>query len=470
MRALFTSTTIFAFLLGFAASSARGEGPAAPAEAPRLDPSRVLDDYVKRAQPAYGWTLEGTETNGESRVLRVQLTSQVWQGLTWKHRLNVVVPPAAQGERARPGHALLLLTGSGREQQTLLFVSAIAARLGVPVAILHDVPNQPLLPPGEETPRGLREDALIAYTFQRFASSGDADWPALLPMTRAAIAAMDALGELSANLATEDASWRFGKLERFVTTGGSKRGWTTWLSAVADPRVIGIAPIVFDNLNFEVQIALHFETWGKPSPSIHDYTERGLLAMLRTQRGRDLVRIVDPWAYRERLDLPKLVLIATNDTYWPLDAVNVYRGGLPGELFCHYVPNTGHSAGLSVIPAVAGFFDHVTGRIPSIPDVRLAVSPRQGATIHVEANGAERVRAVRLWGTRIDGRDFTRAAWTTTSAQRSGAGWQAPLPEASQGETGRAAFIGEIQLDDSGGGGFTVHTPVQIWDLAPARE
>jgi PhoPQ-activated pathogenicity-related protein len=115
--------------------------------------------------------------------------------------------------------------------------------------------------------------------------------------------------------------------------------------------VIGIAPIVFDNLDYERQIALHFETWGKPSPSIHDYTDAGLLELLQTDRGRQLVQLVDPYSYADRLDLPKLALIGTNDTYWPLDSVNIYRGGLPGEFYCHYVPNAGHGAGLSVVSA-----------------------------------------------------------------------------------------------------------------------
>lgn len=422
--------------------------------------SDALDEYIARPQPSYGWKVRATETIGPVAVARLELTSQVWQGITWKHRLNLLIPKAAEGERARPEHALLVITGSGGERQHMQVASAVAAQLGVPVAILHDVPNQPLFREVTPNGKGLREDALIAYTFQKFAETGRADWPLLLPMARAAVAAMDALGEFSA----QAKPWEFGRLSKFVTCGGSKRGWTTWLSACVDPRVVGIAPIVYDNLNIPEQIALHFATWGHPSPSIHDYTERGLIPLLRSPRGQQLLRIVDPYAYRERLTVPKMAMIGTNDTYWPLEAIHLYRGGLPGELYCHYVPNTGHGVGPSIVQAIVGFFDAVTGRIPSLPRARLDVFPQRGARIRL-LSGAEQVEHVRLWASHVAGKDFTKSRWVRVEAERSEDGWRAALPDPCRADEGRVAFIGELEVDASNGAPFTVHTPVQVWEL-----
>lgn len=429
-------------------------------------PDQALERYVAKTQPAYRWSEVAREDRPDGvTVHRLELISQTWRGREWRHRLNVIVPPAATGERARPGHALLALTG-GSEKETLLILTGAALRMGVPVAILHDLPNQPLHP--DDAPdKSLKEDALIAHTLVQYVKTGDPEWPALLPMTRAAVSAMDALREWSLVQAAAG-SWPFGALEKFVTTGGSKRGWTTWLTAVADPRVIGIAPIVYDNLNMPAQIALHMKTWGHPSPSIHDYTDAGLLSLLDSARGRELIRIVDPYSYRDRLGLPKLVLIGTNDTYWPLDAINIYRSALPGDLYFHYATNTGHSGGLTMVNAIAGFFDCVTQRTPRLPDLRLTVLPHDAARIEVAAaSDAPRLRAAGLWTARVTGRDFTKAKWERLSAERAGDGWSVALPAALLSGDGRAAFIGEADLGDAAGAGFQIHTPVQVWELGP---
>lgn len=444
----------------------------APAQAAPPELSHVLEEYSHRAQPAYGWKITSRESQGGVELIHVELTSQVWKGLTWTHRLHVVVPPAATGVRARPGHALLAIAGSGNGKGMIGILTGTAVRLGVPVAVLQDVPNQPLFPEQNPQRNGLKEDALIAYTFTRFAQTGDPEWPALLPMTRSVVAAMDALGELSVAEASDPdraTPWAFGRLNRFITTGGSKRGWTTWLTGVVEPeRVIGIAPIVFDNLNFQAQIDLHLQTWGKPSPSIHDYTDAGLMDLLQTERGRQLLSVVDPYSYADRLDLPKMVMIGTNDTYWPLEAIHIYRGSLPGELYQHYVPGGGHGAGLSVVGALVGFFDDVTHRIPTLPELELVVRPDDGALIRprAAADGA-RFGRVRLWGSHVDGRDFTKSEWAAVDAAQNGTGWHAAFPEACRKESGSVALIGEVELHDSGGGSFTIHTPVQVWQPQP---
>ena len=454
--------TVATLLSGLACAGAALAGP---------DAGQALERYVRKPQAVYAWSAGGvSELEAGVVVHDLTLTSQTWQGTPWEHGFKVMVPPAAQGERARPGHALLVITGSGGKQKLVEMLAPLTAHMGVPVAILFDVPNQPLFK--DETPdgKGLREDAAIAHTFKKFVETGDPEQLLLLPMVRSAVSAMDALREFSqAQQAAGD--WAFGTLDKFVTTGASKRGWTTWLTSVVEPtRVIGIAPIVYDNLNMKAQIDYHMEVWGAPSPSIHDYTDRGLLEMLNLPQAEDLVRIVDPYSYADRLDLPKLQLIGTNDSYWPLDAIHLYRGGLPGNLYCHYVPNAGHRAGLSVVWAISGFFDAVTGRIAPLPEVSLNLVPAgKQAEIGLSSKvDSARIKGVRLWGTHVEARDFREANWEQTAAERVGPLYRAPLPANTlAGQGGHAAYLGEVELYDSNGASFLWHSPVQVWETAP---
>ena len=87
-----------------------------------------------------------------------------------------------------------------------------------------------------------------------------------------------------------------------------------------DPRVQALAPMVIDVLNMGPQMKHQVATWGKYSEQIHDYTERGIQKYMPTERGQALEQIVDPYSYRQTLTQPKLIILGTNDRYWPLDA------------------------------------------------------------------------------------------------------------------------------------------------------
>ena len=62
-----------------------------------------------------------------------------------------------------------------------------------------------------------------------------------LPMTKAAVRAMDAVTEFSQKMASV-------KIEKFMVAGASKRGWTTWTTMAVDKRVFAGIPIVMDML------------------------------------------------------------------------------------------------------------------------------------------------------------------------------------------------------------------------------
>src|SRR5262245_49532757 len=278
-------------------------------------PADALATYVAKPDDAFEWHVQRRYSHPDASVIELHFESQRWQGQPWKHQLLLVRPKRVEDER----HAVFIIGGgrwrdeyeaaTGEEplpEDAGLFV-AIARALKTPVVVLAQVPYQPLF--------DMTEDRLIAHSFERYLMTHDPEWPLLLPMVKSVVRAFDASSAFS------EREWG-APLERFTLTGGSKRGWTTWLTAAVDRRVTALAPIVIDALNMQRHFPHQSEAWGAPSASIKPYTDLGLDRILSSQEGEDLRQIVDPYSYRDKLTQPKLVVLATNDQYFPLDSAN----------------------------------------------------------------------------------------------------------------------------------------------------
>ncbi len=354
--------------------------------------------YVTQKDDAFSWQKVSSDRSPIGVALHeLRLTSQRWKGMVWRHTLLIAQPPKVTTDLA-----LLVIAGgetdSRGDPQSRLLASTAAIQLQALVAVLYAVPNQPLFD-------GLVEDHLIAHTFVKFLETGDWQWAALLPMTKSAVKAMDAVQQFAQkelNLTVNG----------FVVTGASKRGWTTWLTAVADPqRVKGIAPMVYDNLNIPAQMRHQREVFGGYSEQISEYTQRGLTDLADTEKARPLVQLIDPYAYLDRLTMPKLIINGTNDRYWALDAANFYFDDLRGEKYILYVPNSGH--GLEdvgrVVRAVMAFFDYLARRL-TFPQLQWTWAPKDGGmTLTVRSDPMP--KQVLLWRATAPTKDFRDAKW-----------------------------------------------------------
>src|SRR5262249_39201898 len=157
--------------------------------------------------------------------------------------------------RTEPTATMLLWNQGGKPSPTsLLAAFDLATKAKAPVAFLFGIPNQPLF--GK-----LTEDTLIAETFVRYLETKDDSWPLLFPMVKRLVKAMDAVQEFAKK------EWKHD-VKSFVVTGGSKRGWTSWLTGAADPRVKAIAPMVIDTLNMQKQMDYQLESYGAYSKMI----------------------------------------------------------------------------------------------------------------------------------------------------------------------------------------------------------
>lgn len=348
-----------------------------------------LDAFLRRPDPSYRYEAKRAE-NGR---LEIDLTSLTWQGTTWQHKILYQQPPKV----AAKGVGILYITGDGPTNGDLATLALVSAGTGMPVAMLFKIPNQPIW--------DLREDDLIAHTFQKYLETGDASWPLLFPMTKAALRAMDAVQDATKN--TDN------PIKRFVVCGASKRGWTTWLvGAAKDKRVIGIAPMVIDNLNLAAQMPHQLATWGEYSPQIQDYTRRGLQAQLATAKGQKLAAMVDPYSYRERIKMPTLIIRGSNDPYWTVDALDQYVGGLKMPHWLLNVPNAGHDlkGGFMAAESIGAFARSLAGG-PRLPKVDWSFFP-DGRQLTVQANpkGAS-YRDLRIWVAESDTLDFRKSEY-----------------------------------------------------------
>jgi PhoPQ-activated pathogenicity-related protein len=363
-----------------------------------------LQRYVTADDPVYRWEHVAQTSPQEGLVAHeVRLISQVWQGVTWQHRLRIITPQASNDASAL---ALLLVTGTGAAEQEWREALFMARALTAPVALLSDVPNQPLF-------GGLVEDDLLAHTFVQFLSTRDATWPLLLPMVKSVVRAMDAMQAFLPR------QWPL-PIAGFVVSGASKRGWTAWLTPVVDTRVKAIAPWVYDNLNLAQQLRHQQETWGHFSGQIAEYTERGLpQRLLAGEPGAvALAALVDPFNYRHYLAVPKLIVLGTNDRYWPLDALNVYYDALPGERYILYVANTGHTLQPGRERAVAGLMalvQHTAGRL-RLPTLH-GDAKVEGDTLALTLTSDRPPRSVRAWVATAPARDFREAHWEAFAMQ-----------------------------------------------------
>ncbi len=284
-----------------------------------------------------GWKWRFLEKN------HYEIVSQKWGGVEWRHTLKLYEPSWKTGYSGGCSGGYLEVSGDDAGEVDDSYGQELAEILGLPVAVLFQVPNQPIW--------DLREDDLIAHTFEQFLETGDLEWPLLVPMVRSVLAAMEALGEIAG-------------IQQFIVGGASKRGWTSWLAAATgDKRIRGIVPIVFDNLKMDRQMIRQTELWGEPSEMVNDYVRRQLHLISESERGEELVNLVDPIRQIHDIHCPALVINGANDAYWAVDALNLYYSDLPGGSAAVVVPNLGHSTGNRLFwgPALNRFGKFVFG-------------------------------------------------------------------------------------------------------------
>jgi PhoPQ-activated pathogenicity-related protein len=424
-----------------------------------LGADTALDRYVKKPDPSYRYEVVRTIPGEGYTTFVVDVTSQTWRTpadvdrTVWKHWLTIVKPDQVNGTTGY----LFITGGSVRDN-----APASAGRQYVEnaltthtvVAELRGIPNEPVQFTGETRTRN--EDAIIAYTWLKYLTTGDETWPLRLPMTKAAVRAMDTISAVMARPEAGNV-----QVEKFVVSGGSKRGWTTWTTAAVDKRVVAIVPLSIDLLNVVKSFEHHWKVYGFWAPPVKDYQDAGLMDWMHRPEYARLMEIEDPYSYRDRLKLPKLVMQAAGDQYFLPDSSRFYFDDLKGEKYLRYIPNTDHSlrntdAGES---SLAFYESVVNGK------------PRPEFSWTFEHNGDIRVvskdkpSAVKLWqATNPEHRDFRLETfgpqYKSSDLEESGPGVY--VAHVAKPDKGWTAYFVEMTYPSGGKYPFKFTTAVRV--------
>ena len=393
----------------------------------------ALERYVASPDPSYRWKAVAALPGSGYTTHLLELVSQRWRNESevdrprWQHQLRLVVPDEVANDAA-----LLVIAGGSNDKPApaqanpLLAIAAMMTRSVT--AELRMVPNQPLTFAGETDPRA--EDGIIAYSWDKYLRTGDETWPLRLPMTKSVVRAMDAITGFCRSPAGGGV-----EIGRFVLAGASKRGWTAWTAAAVDRRVAAVIPMVIDLLNIEASFEHHYRAYGFWAPAIAAYQASGIMRWAGTAELASLLEIEDPFAYRDRLSMPKFVVNSAGDQYFLPDSSRFYFDALIGEKYLRYVPNTDHSLkGSDARESVLAFYHAiVTGQ----PRPKFSWSFAPNGVIEVKT--ATQPLAAALWqATNPEARDFRLEtigpAYRRSTLEADGDGtFRARVPEPARG-------------------------------------
>ena len=325
-----------------------------------------FEAYLAEVDPVFEYELSNTIDGDGYTAFVIRMVSQEWltedivNETKWWHWLTVVVPNEVDHE------AGFLWIGGGTnytempESVNPMLLHAALTTNSI-TADLHNVPFQPIAFLNDDRLEQRYEDDLIAYGWRKFMEGGaeddDAEWLARFPMTTAAVRAMDTITDF---IYKEYAH----VVDSFVVGGASKRGWTTWTTAIFDDRVIALTPVVIDLLNVIPSFQHHWQSLGEWSPAIREYENERIMDWMYSAEFARMLELVDPYSYLDRLTMPKFIVNAASDEFFLPDSWQFYWGDLQGDNYLRYVPNSGHSTSDTDIGySIAAFHYSILNRV-----------------------------------------------------------------------------------------------------------
>lgn len=434
--------------------------PACNSQGPQSDDSQVLSCYRQHlAQQPLDYTfVDNKEVPREYRYIlndvlpsryridpskppvqinTYQLTSQSWSpaGLVtpakWSHDVSIYIPRDVKGTTA--------VIAIDMTPQVMI---ALAQSTNTIVVSLDNIPAIGLVYQNDKTPRV--EDDSIGRSFELFTDNPDQrqDLPLHVPMAAA----------ISQTIRLAQKELKPWHVDKFIVTGASKRGWASWLAGISDPSVVAIVPFVADILNTKDIIKHMYQTYGGNWPiAFKPYYDHKIDLDLDKPAFGKLMKIEDPLQYlgsseASRLAIPKYIVNASGDDFFPADDSHYYYDKLPGEKSMRVAPNSDHNGianfmQSSLIPFVNRFQKH-----EALPTVTVAKADAGNPDQRLVTFSEKPTKVVQWTAVNTASRDFryncgiryqaepltaTDANTVNLALNYSGAGWQSRFIEAT---------------------------------------
>ena len=301
-----------------------------------------MKDYIESTKNEFSYEIEDIIYEEEWTGFHIKMISGEWldkkkvEDVEWSHYVDIVIPNETITETA-----IMFIDGGVKDDNYFRLDSVsvgYALKTKSIIVNIHNIPVQPInfLASDQEN---FVEDDLIAYAWSQFLKKGakkeDIEWLPRLPMTRAVVRSMD--------LAQEIVAQNNKKLNDFVVSGASKRGWTAWTTAAVDDRVVGVVPMVIDMLNLVPSFENHFRSYGEFSPAVQEYVNYNIQDWLGTEKFKMLLSYIEPFSFIDKFTMPKYIINAGSDEFFSTDSWRFYYHKLPGKKIIRYVPNKNHS-------------------------------------------------------------------------------------------------------------------------------
>jgi PhoPQ-activated pathogenicity-related protein len=283
-------------------------------------------------------------------------------GALWTHQVVVTVPKVLKIK----DRAVIYNTGACNENpslpkstdEELAAIDDLGSKVGIITVLLYQNPNCHLVFPSDPSGKKREEDAVIAWGWYQFIKTGDPEWLPHIAMAKAVMQGMRAVQQYTAEQHIAD-------IDGWIVSGASKRGWTTWLVGCVKcpscPTVVGIAPVV--PIVPDLRAGLHhmYRSYGGWSFAFQDYLDVNLTQYLDDPSFANMMKIVDPIYYADRLErLPKIVSVSSDDEFMMMEWTRLWWSKMPGETHLMIANNAEHSMASGIFELIANLANFVS--------------------------------------------------------------------------------------------------------------